>query len=56
MEKFNYLGSIVQNNEEILESVAYRITCGWMMWRKATGILCSIKSTIKDETSFIRLL
>ncbi|XP_070014819.1 uncharacterized protein [Nicotiana sylvestris] len=38
-ESFNYLGYIIQENEEIDEDVTHRIGAGWMKWRLAFGVL-----------------
>ena len=40
VEKFKYLGSIVQQNGEIDEDINQRIKVGWQKWKHATGVLC----------------
>jgi len=38
--RFEYLGSIVQNDGEIEVDVSHRIQAGWLKWRRASGVLC----------------
>ena len=40
VEKFKYLGSIVQQNGEIEEDINQRIKVGWQKWKHVTGVLC----------------
>lgn len=49
VNKFKYLGSMIQENKRILEDVACSIRCGWMKWWEAIEVLCDKKSTIKDK-------
>ena len=37
--KFKYLGSIIQQDNEIDGDVNHRIQVGWYKWRKATEVL-----------------
>ena len=36
--RFNYLGSIIQNNREIEGDINHRIQAGWMKWRSTLGV------------------
>ncbi|KAG2650522.1 hypothetical protein PVAP13_1NG199819 [Panicum virgatum] len=40
-DTFRYLGSVLQNDDNIDEDVRYRISTGWLKWRQASGILCN---------------
>nr|XP_009618304.1 uncharacterized protein LOC104110496 [Nicotiana tomentosiformis] len=43
---FKYLGSVIQEDGEIDEDVAYHIEVGWMKWRLASGVLCDKKVSL----------
>ncbi|KAG8229777.1 hypothetical protein J437_LFUL005858 [Ladona fulva] len=43
IRKFKYLGSIVEREGGLDEEIQHRITCGWMNWRKLSGVLCDRK-------------
>jgi len=45
--RFNYIGSIVQNDGEIEADVNHRIQAGWLKWRRASGVLCDKKVPLK---------
>ena len=51
VDKFRYLGSIIQKDCEVDSDVNNRIQAGWVKWRKATGIICDCKveDKIKGE-------
>jgi len=40
VERFRYLGSIIQENGEIDEDTNQWIKIGWQKWKKASGVLC----------------
>ena len=40
IERFRYLGSIIQENGEIDEDINHRIKVGWQKWKNASGVLC----------------
>ena len=40
VERFRYLGSIIQGNEEIDEDINHQIKVGWQKWKNASGVLC----------------
>lgn len=44
-DSFPYMGSMLQNNNDIDEDVCHMITAGRMKWRQASGILCDKKVT-----------
>jgi len=43
VEKFKYLGSIVEEKGDIGWDINYHIRVGWQTWRKASGVLCDKK-------------
>ena len=47
VERFRYLGSIIQENGEINEDINQRIMIGWQKWKKASGVLCDKKIPLK---------
>jgi len=40
VEKSKYLGSIVEEKEDIDEDINHSIMVGWQKWRKASRVLC----------------
>ena len=40
VERFRYLGSLIQASGEIDEDVNHRIKVGWQKWKNASGVLC----------------
>jgi len=47
VEKFKYLGSIVEEREDIDEDISHRIRAGWKKWKKASRILCDKKISFR---------
>jgi len=47
VEKFKYLGSIVQQNGEINEDINQCIKVGWQKWKQATGVLCDKRIPVR---------
>ena len=43
VDKFKYLGSIVQEGCEVNNDVNNRIQAGWFKWRKSIGVICDRK-------------
>jgi hypothetical protein len=52
--RFRYLGSIVQNDEEIEADIHHRIQAGCLKWRRASGVLCNKKIPLKLKGKFYR--
>jgi len=46
VQKFKYLGSILEDNRDIDDDINYRIRVGWQKWRNASGILCDKKNLV----------
>ena len=40
VERFKYLGTIIEDRGDINEDISYRIRAGWQKWKKVSGILC----------------
>jgi len=40
VDKFKYLGSIIQQNGDIDEDINQRIKVGWQKWKFTSGVLC----------------
>ena len=54
VDKFKYLGSVVQNNGGNEEDVKNRIKCGWLKWREASGVLCDRRMPIRLKGKFYK--
>ncbi|KAL6572318.1 hypothetical protein OROMI_013276 [Orobanche minor] len=54
MDKFKYLGSIIQKEGEVEGDVTHRIKVGWLKWRAATEVLCDKKVPLKLKGKFYR--
>lgn len=53
IKRLNYLGLIMQENEEIVEDVVNRIRCVWMKSQEVTRMLCNKKSVIKSKKEIL---
>nr|CAB3464536.1 unnamed protein product [Digitaria exilis] len=51
---FRYLGSMLQQDDDIDEDVKHRIAAGWMKWRQASGVLCDRRVPQKLKGKFYR--
>jgi len=40
VERFKYLGSIVEEKGDIDEDISHRIRAGWQKWKKVSRVLC----------------
>ena len=47
VERFKYLGSIINEDGEIDEDINLRIKSGWQKWKKASAVLCYKKIPLK---------
>ncbi|XP_068208550.1 uncharacterized protein [Palaemon carinicauda] len=47
VQKFKYLGSVIDNGGNMEEEINNRIQCGWNNWRKVSGIICDRKVPIR---------
>ena len=46
-EKFKYLGSFLQEKEDINEDINHRIKAGFQKWNNASGVLCDKRISIR---------
>jgi len=56
VEKFRYLGSIIQENGEIDEDINHRIKVGWQKWRNASGVLCDRRIPLRLKGRLYRMV
>ena len=54
VNKFRYLGSIIQEDCEVDGDVNNRIQTGWYKWRNASGVICDNKVQDKVKGKFYR--
>ena len=47
VERFRYLGSIIQGDGGIDEDINHRIKVGWQKWKNASGVLCDRKMPLR---------
>jgi len=47
VEKFKYLGSIIQQKVEIDEDINHHIKVGWQKWKYASGVLCGKRMHVR---------
>jgi hypothetical protein len=50
-ENFKYL---VQNDDGFGMDVKHRIKCGWIKWRKTSGVLCNKRISMRLKGKFYR--
>lgn len=41
--KFKYLGSVLEKNGKLRGEMNHRVSCGWMNWKRMSGVLCKKK-------------
>ena len=51
VDKFKYLGSIIQQNRNIDKDISQRLKVGWQKWKYTTGVLCDkrVPLGLKDK-------
>ena len=54
VERFKYLGSVIQKDGGFEEDMKHRIKCGWTKWREASGILCDKRIPIRLKGKFYK--
>jgi len=52
VEKFKYLGSIIEQNIDINEDINHGIRVGWHKWRSASGVLCDKQMWVRLKGKF----
>ena len=53
VEKFKYLGSIIEDKGDIDEDINHRIKVGWQKWKKASGVLYDKKILFRLKGEFM---
>jgi len=56
VEKFKYLGSIIEQDGEITKDINHRIRVGWQKWRSAFGVLCDKQMPVKLKGKIYRMV
>jgi len=56
VNRFRYLGLIIQENGEIDEKINQRIKIGWQQWKKASGVLYDEKILLKLKGRVYRIV
>jgi len=56
VEKFKYLGSIIEESGDIDEDISHRIRAGWQKWRKTCGVLCDKKIPLRLKGRVYRMV
>jgi len=56
VEKFKYLGSIVEEIGDIDEDISHRIRSDWQKWKKASEILCDKKIIFRPKGKVYRMV
>ena len=54
VQKFKYLGSIVNAKGNLDDEVRHRVQAGWNNWRSASGVLCDKKIPLRLKGKFHR--
>ncbi|VFQ80913.1 unnamed protein product [Cuscuta campestris] len=54
VDKFRYLGSVIQADGELDGDVGHRVGVAWAKWRLASGVLCDPKVSPKMKGKFYR--
>jgi len=56
VEKFKYLGLIIQQKVDIDEDINQRIKAGWIKWKNASGVLCDKRMPIGLKAKVYRMV
>ena len=56
VDKFRYLGSIIQENGDIEEDINHRIRVGWQKWKNASGVLCDKRIPLRLKGRVYRMV
>ena len=51
---FWYSGSIIQDNEKLIEDITTRINARWVKQKGASGVLCNRRIPLKLKDKFYR--
>ncbi|VFQ95415.1 unnamed protein product [Cuscuta campestris] len=56
VDKFQYLGSVIQADGELDGDVGHRVGVAWAKWRLASGVLCDPKISPKMKGKFYQFV
>ena len=56
VEKFKYLGSIIQQNGDIDEDINQHIKADWIKWKNASGVRCDKRMHVKLKGKVYRVV
>jgi len=56
VERFRYLGSIIQESGEIDEDIHHWIRVGWQKWKNASGVLCDRRIPLRLKGRVYRMV
>jgi len=56
VDKFTYLGSIIEKRGDIDDDINHLIRVGWQKWRNAFGVLCDKKIPIRLKERVYRMV
>jgi len=56
VEKFKYVGLIIEQNGDINEDINNRIRVGWQKWRSAFGVLCDKQMPVRLKGKIYRMV
>ncbi|XP_064111289.1 uncharacterized protein LOC135218769 [Macrobrachium nipponense] len=56
VQKFKYLGSILEDSGSMDQEMRHRIQAGWNNWTSSSGVLCDKKVPLKLKVKFHRMV
>jgi len=56
LEKFKYIGSIIQQQGYVVEDINQRIQVGWQKWKWASGVLCDKRMPVGLKGKVYRMV
>jgi len=56
IEKFKYLGSIIQQKEDIVEDINHRTNLGWQKLKYASSVLCDKRMPVRLKCKVCRMV
>jgi len=55
VEKFKYLGSIIEERGDIKDDINHCISVGWQKWKNVSGVLCEKKIPVRLKGKVYRM-
>ena len=56
VDKFKYLGSIIDDRGDIDDGINHRTKVGWQKWKNAFGVLCDEKISVRLKGRVSRMV